>query len=97
MLENEKGDEVARMSTRVTAGVIEACAVNDAHARMHATVNQIVPRVFSFSNLPLSCWKTRRPWEQGALLRDIGKGCAHAASDAFTIYENREELSSFHT
>ena len=89
------------MSTGVTAGVIEACT-NDAHVHTfemtgNATVNRVVRRVFSFSNLPLSFWKTRRPWEQGALLRDIRTGCAHAASDALTIYENRRELSNFNT
>ena len=68
-LENEKTLRTTRLTVAFpvisNVCIVHCACFNDASGNPGAHSGNLIPRFYSFSNIPSPDWKTRRPWGRG--------------------------------
>ncbi|CAH3159592.1 unnamed protein product, partial [Porites lobata] len=68
-LENEKTLRTTRLTVAFpvisNVCIVHCACFNDASGNPGAHSGNLIPRFYSFSNIPSPYWKTRRPWGRG--------------------------------
>ena len=75
-LENEKTLRTTRLTVAFpvisNVYIVHCACFNDASGNPGAHSGNLIPRFYSFSNIPSPYWKTRRPWGRGCSFGPFG-------------------------